>query len=311
VRINDPAIPRDLVEPIRTRGPLSSESVLRSSLISVVLVLAGCSARAVEDTDTEAGGGGTGSDGTSTGSSTVPTGSSTTFPGTTDPGTSTGDPGTAGGTTDACADQAEDEGPVLDVGPPGPECDLFDQDCPDAEKCVPDGWWTRVCVPTSADPIADGEPCTPGDEDPCGPTAWCTEIVSDDPTCLPMCMGSRSEPQCPPEMICVIDDEQVVAYCAPPCDPLDPDACGSGVGCKITPHGFGCVQTGEQMEGETCYEQDSCLGGLACVAAEHVPGCCGELCCTATCSDAEPCAAGDCIPFDPRVPGADDIGHCG
>ncbi len=278
----------------------STRVVIRSSVIALVLVL-GCSPSVVRGGSTEG----------AKGEGTAVAASESGTEATAGPGTSTLAPDTAGSTTgDACGD-GEDTGIHLDLGSVPPECSLFEQDCDEGDKCVPAGWGTRRCIPASADPIADGEPCTIAEEDPCGPTSWCAAIVSEEPTCLPMCTGTEAQPECPRGTICVIDDELIVAYCAPPCDPLDPDACPSRLGCKVTPHGFGCVETGYKTLGSQCYEHDSCADGLACVDAEYVEGCCSAKCCAATCVDAGPCDGGSCIPFDPPVPGAPNVGHCG
>lgn len=59
------------------------------------------------------------------------------------------------------------------------ECDLFDQDCPAGEKCVPtssqDGppWTGTSCSPHPPAPEGPGDPCDTAGADECGPGLFC------------------------------------------------------------------------------------------------------------------------------------------
>ncbi|HET6582198.1 MAG TPA: hypothetical protein VFG69_02100 [Nannocystaceae bacterium] len=216
----------------------------------------------------------------------------------------------SGSTGNGCPPPEEDP-PHLDIGGAPPECDIFLQDCPEGEKCVPEFFSTRVCVPIAVEPIPTGDPCAPqADADPCEADAWClADPSADTGTCVVQCAGDASDPVCPPDMICVIDDENVVAYCAPPCDPFAEEC--DPMTCKPTPHGFGCVPSGMRHDGESCSEDDSCGTGLACRVRPPMLECCSGRCCASYCDDAHPCTTGACIPFDPPLPGADGVGMCG
>jgi hypothetical protein len=214
-------------------------------------------------------------------------------------------------TTDACGDDDdEDTGVIFDHGPT-PECDLFEQDCLDGEKCIPRGFFSTECVPIPKEPLEEGEACTAvSREDPCDVGQWCgpTATGVGESTCVRLCAGTFVDPVCPPDMICVFDDDNVVAYCAPPCDPFEPDACGEGLSCLPTRLGLGCVQGGYAGGSDHCYQHDSCVGGLAC---HEVAGCCHSKCCAPFCDGAHPCEVGDCVPLDPPIPGPEGLGLCG
>jgi hypothetical protein len=228
---------------------------------------------------------------------------------TTDPDT-TGDPSSTTSPTCGALDDGNDDGRMFDIGP-FHECDLFLQDCEPGMKCVPQGFLQLECVPIDPAPIPDGAPCPVDVLDPCGPLSWCTPAgPSGDGTCVPLCTGSYSAPMCPDDTICVVDDENIVAYCAPPCDPFAADACAFG-SCLPTRHGFGCVPGGDATAGESCFQHDSCVDQHACRMAADVPACCDNLCCAPLCDDAHPCARDSCIPLEPPVPGSPGVGTCG
>lgn len=275
------------------------------------VVVAACGP-AVADPDD---GSGTGTDGGTTAPSTS---ASTTEPGTTAPTTSvgevtgtvttvTGPVDTGSSADDSCPpDENEDEGPHFDIGPPLPECDLFAQDCKEGFKCVPDGYSTRICVPLDPAPVPDGEACDAAfDADPCGPSSWCWPGSN---TCVPMCTGSARDPICPPDTICVMDDEGITAVCQRPCDPFE-TTCPRFMACQPTDQGFGCLPAGNEQSGEFCHEQDSCGAGLACIPGEEA-GCCSSQCCMPLCSLEHPCeSGGPCVGLN--SPGPDGIGYCG
>lgn len=282
--------------------------MLRACVI-VIAILSACGP-ATSDGDGSGSSGGEGDTASASASATggmETTTSSTGDDGSATTGTSTLDTGSTG---NGCPPPEEDP-PHFDVGGARPECDIFLQDCPEGEKCVPQGFSDRACVPVPAEPIPPGEPCdVQFDADPCDATSWCFADPSrDSGTCTPQCTGDASDPVCPDDMICVIDDESIVAYCAPPCDPFA-DACGT-MTCQPTPHGFGCLPSGMRHDGDECSQHDSCEAGLGCLARRPVLECCSGLCCASYCDDAHPCDGGACIPFDPPVPGPDGIGMCG
>ncbi len=219
--------------------------------------------------------------------------------------------GSAAGTTDPeCSPDETEEPRKFDVGTL-PPCDIWAQDCEAGSKCIPFDHAWLACVTQDPAPLADGDVCEPAAEsDPCGPTSWCAlDPGGATASCTPMCTGSPSDPVCPPDRVCIIDDERIVAECQIPCDPFDPNACGEGT-CQRTDRGFGCQESGGASEGERCDQDDSCGRGLRCAAADEVGGCCESSCCAAYCSPAHPCAAGTCTPLARPIPGAPDVGSC-
>lgn len=230
-----------------------------------------------------------------------------------------GGPGTAGadtsvgstaGTTAECPPDETEEPPKFDVGVALP-CDIWAQDCAAGSKCVPVEHATLECVTQDPEPLADGDVCEPAEgSDPCGPTSWCAlDPGGATSSCTPMCTGTPSDPVCPADRVCIIDDEGIVAECQLPCDPFDPNACGEGT-CQRTDRGFGCLESGGRADGVGCAQDDSCGGGLLCAPAAEVAGCCDSRCCAAYCSPEHPCASGTCAPIEPSAPGAADVGYC-
>jgi hypothetical protein len=213
-------------------------------------------------------------------------------------------------TTDACG-EVDETGAHLDVGPGEPECSIFDQDCEEGWKCIPFAFSNRLCVAIVVESLDEGEPCeqSPG-VDPCGPLHWCGPVAggSGEGTCVPLCTGTPDDPVCPRGMICVIDDEDVVAYCAPPCDPFARESCSEDLSCQPTRHGMGCVPYGYADAGEHCYQHDTCVAGLGCHSFE---GCCSSQCCAPFCDAAHPCEVGECVPLDPPIAGPEGLGLCG
>lgn len=282
--------------------------------LAFIVVMSGCSIRAVGSSS-----GGTDESGGETGLASSETGVSTTTSPTTTVGEVTGDPVTTMvsdtvADTGPCADENDDDDdpPKFDVGPEPPECDLFAQDCDAGFKCVPDqGIGTRNCVPIEDPTIPDGDACTSSfDSDPCGPLSWCHILDGNtDGVCVPLCTGSWREPMCADGLVCIIDDEDITAYCDTPCDPFDPDACGQWT-CQPTPYGFGCLPGGSNDAGGWCSEHDSCTEGLVCADVDEAQGCCHGSCCAPACDDAHPCLGGGCTPLSPPVPGAEDFGYC-
>jgi hypothetical protein len=283
---------------------------MRLPLLLLVCVLGGCGTRAVGDSSSDTDETGSTSSETSMSSTSSPTtmsaGETTSGPGT----TVASETGTAN--TGVCEDEVDDtDEPMFDVGPTPPECDLFDQDCDEGSKCVPDdSIGTRRCVPIEDPAIPDGEACTSSiDEDPCGPLSWCRRDSDDGGTCVPMCAGAFGDPLCPEGLVCIIDDEQIVAYCDVPCDPFDAAACGPWT-CQPTPNGLGCLPGGSNVAGAWCAEHDSCVDGSVCADLDESQGCCHGECCAPICDDAHPCFGGGCTPLVPPVPGAPDLGYC-
>ncbi|MEX1364920.1 MAG: ribulose phosphate epimerase [Nannocystaceae bacterium] len=243
--------------------------------------------QAVEDTGTSTGGGGTFQP----------------------PGTDTGAMGTMGGSS-------EDDGgstgasfvATPDGGGPAVECDVWEQDCPDEEKCMPwanDGgssWNATRCSPVSDNPGQVGDECTVDGSgvsgiDDCDVGSMCYYV---DPetnvgTCVGFCEGSPAAPMCEPGFLCSISNNGVLILCRAECDPLLQDCLGSAACLPANgTDGFVCIvdASGESgAPGDPCEFLNSCDPGLFCANAEVVPDCVGSGgCCSEFCdlSDADP-----------------------
>ena len=209
-------------------------------------------------------------------------------------------------TTDAEDDVIDDEGCAFYGGCPSDwgsvtfECDVWAQDCPEGEKCMPwanDGgvhWNATRCSPVDPSPPGIGEPClvegsgTSGiDECDVGAMCWNVDPLTNEGTCAAMCSGSPANPSCPGDGAtqCMIAYDSVVALCLEACDPLLQD-CVAIAECVPVDDQFFCVpdQSGAAgLPGDGCDEIDLCDPGLFCAAPEAVPGCVDAGCCTEFC----------------------------
>jgi Ca-activated chloride channel family protein len=114
-----------------------------------------------------------------------------------------------------------------DGGGVGFECDLFAQDCPMGEKCVPwanDGgsqWNATRCSPIAEDPAATGQPCTveggpTSGVDDCSGSSICWDVDrSNEGTCVALCQGDEADPQCHGDQWCFQGFDGTVAVCMP------------------------------------------------------------------------------------------------
>lgn len=225
----------------------------------------------------------------------------------------------------------------MDV-PSTSECDVWAQDCPEGEKCMPwasggGAWDATRCSPVADNPNAPGDDCTvEGSDvsgiDDCDATSMCFAI---DPetnigTCVAFCEGSPQAPICAdPDRACSVSNDGVLILCAETCDPLLQD-CSAG----SWPHGCYSVQ-GEFLcwpdysfdqggYGEPCEYFNYCDIGLFCAIPEAVPGCVSSYCCSQYCALDEPNACPDmamgqeCLSWflDGQIPpGMENIGFCG
>jgi len=308
------------------------------SLLGLSVALSGCVDRPTQSDDD--GGDGSTSAASTTASSMVTT---TNDPAT---GSSTGSAGSTDG-ADGSSDDAmtsigftcisDDDDPwhcAADGGPPGFECDLYDQDCPEGEKCMPwanDGsgvWNTTRCSPIAPMPAATGESCTVEGSgtsgiDSCALGAMCWDV---DPStnvgeCVAMCGGNELAPICAdPETSCAMHNVGALALCLPSCDPLQLE-CDFDDVCVPAPRGgWNCVP-GVAMPpalSEPCGYGNGCGLGSVCALPEvsvtcekGAPGCCAALCNLqdGTCPD----AGTTCEPWLPRgeaPPQLETIGIC-
>ncbi|HWB79113.1 MAG TPA: hypothetical protein VG755_29335, partial [Nannocystaceae bacterium] len=238
------------------------------------------------------------------------TSATTSFPGTTSPGTSVGttpEPTTFPTTVDpeTTTEVGEDDCGKTCCGflcPPdgggSAECDVWAQDCPRGEKCMPWGndggnaWNATRCSPLDPSPGQVGDACTaevPGLSgiDTCDIGLVCLYFAPDSGvgTCVENCSGNEQSPQCEePDTLCEIAFEGVIHSCLHACDPLLQD-CPEGAACYPGDLGFVCGDTVDPALaiGEPCDYEWDCVAGSFCAAADTLPACDGEACCTAYC----------------------------
>lgn len=258
------------------------------------------------------------------------TGSSSATAGT----SSTGDPASS---TTAAASEATGQGsttaPVPDFPPDeGPPCDPYaPYSCPEGQKCVWDPATGNgdkdeiVCVPLVRTPTKAGEPCTlepgeePGGMDECEIGTLCGWFGSLDHSnmCTPLCKGSVEFPACDPGWMCITS--RTLAFCRMCCDPLLQD-CAEGEVCRLEWYGGSTCdflwEAPEAKPGTPCQYGSDCALGAICAAAEHVPGCAADSCCTELCrlGGEELCQlpGQSCRPmvFDGEPPCIADLGMC-
>ncbi len=219
------------------------------------------------------------------------------------------------------------------------ECDIWAQDCPVEEKCMPwanDGgsaWNATRCSPLDPNPAQVGDECLVEGSgvsgiDNCEVSSMCWNV---DPEtnmgqCVSFCGGSEANPVCEdPGSSCSILNEGTLILCLPNCDPLLQD-CPEGSGCYTTNDIFSCVPDagGEQGAfGEGCEFLNVCDPGLFCANPEGVPDCQGSIgCCSSFCDTTDPMATAncpgaaggqECVPWfedGQAPPGYENLGAC-
>lgn len=182
-------------------------------------------------------------------------------------------------------------------------CDIFEQDCPPGEKCMPwayDGggaWDATKCFPVVDDPVPDGEPChavaspTSGlDDCEVGSMCWDVDPETLEGVCTPMCVGDESNPYCEdPHRYCAIGGDGWIVLCLPLCSPVEQD-CPEGQACYPIQDEWTCAPDASGDAGgygDPCEFINVCNPGLICLDASTVPpgeacegaaGCCTEVC---------------------------------
>jgi hypothetical protein len=219
------------------------------------------------------------------------------------------------------------------------ECSVWDQDCPEGEKCMPwanDGgnaWNATRCSPVAPDPGQPGDPCTVEGSgvsgvDTCAVASMCWGVdpETNEGTCVAFCMGSENNPVCDdPTTACSIANEGTLILCLPTCDPLLQD-CMDMEGCWGIDQDFVCAPDASGKMGaygDPCEYLNVCDAGLACVPPEFVPNCAAAGCCSPFCDVSDPMSGAacpgagggqDCIPWfemGQAPPGYEDVGVCG
>jgi hypothetical protein len=304
----------------------------RTLLGTTLLMALGCGPTIEPDTSNTTSGS-TSNTSTSTSDTSTSTGDTSTSTTPTSTSSTTG-PTSSGSTEPACNFLGCT---TTEPGLPGPSCDVFNQDCPDGDKCaaiISDGgssWDSTACVPVNGSGQA-GDACiaesVAAGLDDCAKGVMCWDV--DDMgmgTCVALCTGTADAPICPDQGSCTIANDGALNLCLPACSPLLQD-CSEGNACYPVGDAFTCAPDASGDTGvanDPCEFINVCEAGLMCADAAFVGIGCPQGstgCCTPFCdlSDPVPCPNPDqsCVPFftDPMSipidpPDAKDIGVCG
>lgn len=241
-----------------------------------------------------------------------------------DPGGSSGDPPSVTTGEDATDDASDwddtGDSPAGFYAGPSPdgqvsvECDLFAQDCPEGEKCMPwanDGgsaWNATRCTPLAAPPVQVGDECTVEgsgvsgiDDCDTGVMCWDVDSETNTGTCVSMCIGDEANPICEdPDTTCAIMNDGVLVLCVPTCDPLLQD-CEEGQACYPVLDEFVCLPDGSGemgAAGDQCEYIDACDPGTVCLGAAAITTCQGAGCCVPVCDHTDAESDALCAEFD-------------
>lgn len=194
---------------------------------------------------------------------------------------------------------------LLDCTPdhPPPDCDIWNEDCPEGQKCMPyssDGgpsWDSVKCVPLDPNPAQPGEPCTAEGNgisglDSCAQhtMCWNVNLETGMGECVPMCIGTPDAPSCAdPLRACIMANEGVLILCLPQCDPLAQDCLLDDDQCFPTP---------KNLEEFVCILDDQ-FHEQSFAPCEFPNACARELFCAdpALAVECDPMALGCCLPF--------------
>jgi hypothetical protein len=211
---------------------------------------------------------------------------------------------------------ADDTGMVFVSGedmPTGEPCSVFEQDCPEGDKCIPNLGATSntyACVPVTGDKQV-GDSCLlfEGQADDCDANSHCFNTSINDQgeyegTCVPFCQGTPYDDAWCPGQGETCDDYRCVFFgqvgypiCVKTCDPYLAECAEDGLNCHYENgyvDDFTCmVTTVEAQLGEACDWTNDCAAGLHCMSADVLPSCSDDYCCTPYCElgDDAGCAA--------------------
>jgi hypothetical protein len=219
------------------------------------------------------------------------------------------------------------------------ECDLFAQDCPDGEKCMPwannggTAWNATRCSMIADNPGQPGDECTVEgtgvsgiDDCDIGVMCWDVDPKTNVGTCVAMCTGDESNPICEdPDTTCAIANDGAIILCLPNCDPLLQD-CADGQACYPINEAWSCAPDAsgpdQGLYGDACEYLNACDVGLACLNTKAVGdicdpasgGCCGVVCDITAPNMCPGMAAGQvCETWYPEgmiPPGYENVGVC-
>jgi hypothetical protein len=231
-----------------------------------------------------------------------------------------GDTGTSGAdeTGDADDDDGDDTNPssgfidTQDGGTAMFECDIWGQDCPEGQKCMPwdnsgqGAWNATKCTPLDPNPAQPGDECTVEGSgvsgiDNCAAASmcWAVDPETNTGTCVAFCSGTEASPNCDdPGTTCSITNSGTLILCLPACDPLQQD-CDDGQACYPVSAEFICAPNAAAADGgnygDPCEFLNVCNPGLFCAAAAGVPNCQGaQGCCSEFCTLGDPDGDAQC-----------------
>lgn len=204
------------------------------------------------------------------------------------------------------------------------ECDNWDQDCPEGEKCVPyafeeQSWNATKCVPVLGD-RPPGQSCAldslaEGTDD-CDEQGYCFFVDDNQKgTCQAFCQGNPDAPECAEGTTCSIANQGTINLCIQACHPLEFD-CPEGFACAWNTD-FMCLPHADPLPelGQPCSPGYQCAEDLFCVGANVLPACDDLYCCTDLCELDDPnaeCALPGtaCTAPDPLIEGYENVGYC-
>lgn len=215
-----------------------------------------------------------------------------------------------------------------------PECVVWDDDCPEGQKCTP--YLTdpdavvkfpdsTKCAPLPREPAALGELCLmEGDEllDNCDRGLLCVLPSVGEKFCMKACSASQGRLFCAePGYECAV--YSVYAVCLPECHPLIPPPykpCDSEHVCVPSDGVFACVPDKSGAGGQLyqgCNNIGSCKSGLACVNSslstncnKNSPSCCLSFCDLSNPSCDDPAEVCQAYFSKPAPPGFANLGLC-
>jgi hypothetical protein len=294
--VRDAAVSRSGKTMRRARSSLRT-TMLRAAAAAAAFVSSACA----DDVPTLVSGGESAS-GSSTASSSGSSSTSTASSLSTGPADDT--TGTTGTTGTASTGEPEVIFlPEPDLGSLSYECDIFTQDCPSDQKCMPwanDGggsWNAWGCKPLVDDPVGIDEVChvqgsgTSGIDDcEIGAMCWYLDPDTDQGVCTPLCVNTEQDPLCDdPQRQCRTASDSIVWLCLPSCNPIA-QGCPRGQACYPIAAYWECAgdaSGGGGAYGEPCEFTNVCDPGLVCLDVSYVPPglpcegaghCCTEVC---------------------------------
>lgn len=193
----------------------------------------------------------------------------------------------------------------LDLPLPIDECDLWAQNCPAGQKCMPwgndrgNGWNAARCTPIDRDPVGLGEACMVElddfsgiDDCEMGAMCWGASIEAGiTGTCVGLCHGDLGHAVCEdPSAECSVWNDGFLILCLDQCDPVAQDCEDEWSSCIPGAYDrFVCVEPwwDARPYGGPCGTFNDCDLGLFCAEPNAVPSCANDQRCCSTFCDLE------------------------